>query len=253
MTKSKKLTIRLGLGTCVIAIGSMSMAILPTKVQAAVYKCTDANGAVSYNQVPCVSVTQTETVLTTKTPKKANVDCRIANNFARKIATGMRMGQGSREVFDSYGGIDALPSTSVGIISYVYSHKGNVKTGAQRITALSAARCSAGSYGPVSCEDFPYEFIAELGGCERALMNITPNPQAVAPSEKSEPQKPEGTTQALGARTIDDQAIKSDNCKNNVQAQLSELFEQMRTGQSASEQGQLEDRKKQLRQQLSGC
>jgi len=185
MTIKTVLTTHLFVGVCAIGISGAYHLALPTSVSAAVFKCTDANGNVSYNQTPCAAEEKAETLLNVKSTKKVSVDCRIANNFTRQIATRMKSGESSGAVFDSFGGIDAVPRSSVGVINYVYSHKGNVDTSTQRITALSAARCSAGSYGSVSCNDFPYDFVASLGGCERAAMTAAAGSQKTMPNNEA--------------------------------------------------------------------
>jgi len=238
---------------CAVALVCVKTLALPTKAEAAVYKCIDANNNVSYSQIPCAGEETAETVLSSRSTRNADVDCRIANNFARQITTRMRLGQSSGEVFDSYGGIDAIPRTSVGIISYVYSHKDNIDTGPQRIAALSAARCSAGSYGPVNCDDFPYNFIADLGGCEGATMKKNASSPSSTPDNKTTPVVQEGTTQALGARTSGSPKPGSADCQNDVQVQLSELFNQMHTEQQDKKQARLENRKKDLQEQLNNC
>lgn len=181
MTGNRRKKFQLVTTFSAIAFSCICTMALLSKAHATVYKCTDANNNVSYNQTPCPIEEKAEPVLTVRSKVNADseagvdadTDCRIANNFSRQIATRMRSGESSGSVFDSYGGIDAIPRTAVGIINYVYSHKNNLSTVPQRITALSAARCSAGSYGPVACDDFPYTFIAERGGCERAATNTT--------------------------------------------------------------------------------
>jgi len=258
MTCNRRITIRLVLNVCAAALICIHTLALPEKVEAAVYKCIDASGNVSYNQVPCTEESDetvlTETVLSSTSTKKSEFDCRIANNFARQITDRMRSGQSSGEIFDSYGGIDAIPRTSVGIISYVYSHKDNIGTVSQRITALSATRCSAGSYGPVNCDDFPYDFIADLGGCEKATMKTTLSSPTKTTSNQTIPPVQEGATHSLGARTSSgNKKSDSTDCQKDVQVQLSELFNQMHSEQSDYKQDLLERQKKELHEQLTNC
>jgi len=236
-----------------LIVASMSW-FTSDSAEAAVFKCVGADGEVSYNQTPCIGEEKTEKVLNTASASKTTYDCRIANNFARKTAMAMRAGQTSGGTFASYGGIDAVPSTAIGVINYVYTHKNNADTVPQRIAALSAARCSAGSYGPVGCDDFPYGFISELGGCEAATQStigIGTKPAAEAAQTTDVSQN--GSTQTLGARTAADTGLNSADCKSDVQAQLTELFAQMRSGQSASRQGELQKKKNDLSTQLSSC
>ncbi len=220
---------------------------------AAIFKCTDANGSVSYSQMPCPTTEQIQKVIASKSAKRVKVDCRIANNFARKTASQMRAGQSSGELFASYGGIDALPRTSIGVINYVYSHKDNTNTGVQRITALSAARCSAGSYGSVSCDDFPYAFISDLGGCENATRANVPSTLPIA--EKVDQPAPAADetagTAALGLRTT---ANEADNkCRTDLKSRMNDLFDEMQNSQSAESDSKLQKRQLTLSQQLNAC
>ena len=228
--------------------------LVPSKATAAIFKCVGADGEVSYNQTPCQAEQKTAKVLSVSSANKTQYDCRIANNFARRTAMGMRSGLSSGDIFDSYGGIDAIPRTAIGVINYVYSHKDNVNTGPQRIAALSAARCSSGSYGDVGCDDFPYGFISDLGGCDAATKSTMTNSKPVVAASENEPSTDHnGTTAAMGVRTATDAGTSSTDCHDQVQAQLSELFAKMRSGQSASAQGKLQDQKKSLQNQLDGC
>lgn len=220
---------------------------------AAIFKCVGADGEVSYNQTPCEPTAQTAKVLRSASTNKQAIDCRIANNFARKTAIGMHAGQSSGDVFASYGGIDAIPRTAIGVINYVYTHKENVNTNAQRIAALSAARCSGGSYGAVACEDFPYGFISELGGCEAAKGSTMGNTLPAAATNKPKETETNGATQALGVRTAAETSSTSASCQNSVQDKLNQLFVQMGAGQSANSQDALEEQKKALKKQLIDC
>ncbi len=236
--------------TALIALGS---ALSPNSALAAIYKCVEANGSTSYKQTPCAAHVQQAKLLDSVSSNREIMDCRIANNFARKTAMSMRLGQTSGNIFDSYGGIDAMPNTSIGVINYVYTHKDNVDITTDRIASLSAARCSAGSYGSVGCDDFPYSFISELGGCEKA----TSSTLASKPAE-SAPTASAVTPPALGVRTATETtSVESEsgkeNCKKDLAAQMNDLFEQMRSGQSAKQQSVLQDKKKALNTQLSGC
>lgn len=224
----------------------------PNTAKAAIYKCLGSDGEVSYNQTACPVEAEIAKLINTDSTSKANYDCRIANNFARKTALTMRSGQSSGDLFLSYGGIDAIPRTAIGVINYVYTHIGNIDTKASRVAALSAARCSAGSYGPVDCDDFPYDFIAELGGCEMAKKSMLSHSKSTTPVDSNLTEQ-NASTQAMGVRTSADAGISSDDCKSSVQTQLNELFTQMREGQSANSQSMLQAQKKQLNTQLSGC
>lgn len=247
--KYSQIAIRTAFGVCFLAFSGLATMVVPSNATAAIYKCTDGNGGVTYTQIPCAGEAQAESVLAHNSASDDSANCLIANNFANHIAVRMRAGESSGDVFDSYGGIDALPSTSVGIISYVYTHKHNTNTVPQRITALSAARCSGGSYGPVGCNDFPYQFIGELGGCDSALNGAVTKPLAAQPSADLQ----DGHAQAKGITTAENSTTQSADCQQDIQAQMNDLLGQMRAGKSADQQGQLQLRKNNLLDLKSDC
>lgn len=240
------------------------LACLSFSTHAGIYKCLDTDGNTSYSQVPC-PVEQSTAKVMNRTSASEQFDCRIANNFARRTATEMRAGQSSGDVFAAYGGIDAMPRTSVGIVNYVYTHRQNTDTSTNRITALSAARCSGGSYGSVSCDDFPYSFIAELGGCEMATQanmatHLSPSNGAAAGNAISSGYNSTQSGQqlvpaALGARTHTGGTANADTalCQQQVQRQMNELILQMGSAQSASAMDALNSKRHALSRQLSDC
>jgi len=212
-------------------------------------------GDITYSQTPCQPEQETSKVLNIASQTRSHGDCRIANNFALKTAMDMRRGMSSGDVFASYGGIDAVPNTAIGVINYVYTHKENKGTVPSRIAALSAARCSGGSYGPVSCDDFPYGFVADNGGCESAATSQGFKHQNKE-SASNQVGNIEGTAPVLGVKSASQNIAPSapqDACKNSIQAQMDELFQAMREGQSASSQNRLSQERKHLKSQLAEC
>jgi len=246
-------SLKLSFLVLVIAVG---MFITPGKTEAAVFKCVDASGSTTYSQVPCPTADETETVMSTNTSAKENLDCRIANNFARDTAGLMRRGVTSGELFSQYGGIDAMPRTSIGVVNYVYTHKNNPDISEQRIAALSAARCEGNAYGPVDCDDFPYSFVADRGGCEAAAKSLL-GPAALMAKDKAATTDTNNTNvetnHALGAKTLNDGLGSSEDCKKGVQAQLDALFAKMRSGQSAQGMDELKSERGALQAKKSGC
>jgi len=57
----------------------------------------------------------------------------------------------------------------------------------------------------------------------------------------------------LGVKTAEGRKTSGSECQQTVQTQLAELMTQMRGGQSATKQGQLEEQKKALRKQMTNC
>lgn len=237
-----------------LKLSALCLSLLaPNAAQAAIIKCIGVDGTVTYKQTSCPVEDKVQEVVKNISTNSDTYDCKIANNFARRTAMSMRAGETSGDIFDYYGGIDAMPRTSVGVVNYVYSHLGNKDTGAQRIAALSAARCSGGAYGSVSCEDFPYGFIAELGGCEAAARSTIGSKQNQMLSEQELFQE-NGSMAAMGARTTARGNTGDINCKNKVHEELAELMEQMRSsGQSASSQDNMQQERRGLMAKLRLC
>jgi hypothetical protein len=239
-------------GMCISALGVSTTTLLYSpNANAGIYKCEDGNGGITYSQMPCPATEKTADIITTKSSKSSNADCRLANSFAKKVAMDMRSGMTSGDMFAQYGGIDSIPTSAIGIINYVYTHRQNLNITTSRITALSAARCSADSYGPVACENFPFDFIDSQGGCDVAKkgglkMENTPASASVAP--QSLPVNPQAT--AIQKASTAEQKLA---CQKSVQDQMAALFEKMRTAQSASSQDGLTARKQELQDRLAGC
>jgi len=237
------------LGAIALCVSATALLYSPG-AKAGIYKCEDGNGGITYSQMPCPAEEKTTDIIATKSTKRGG-DCRLANNFAKKTALDMRSGMTSGELFAQYGGIDSIPNSAIGIINYVYTHRQNLNITSSRITALSAARCSADSYGPVECDDFPFDFIDSQGGCDAAktggLKTNSASPYTNA-TRQSLPVNP----QANAIQTVSTTEQKM-ACQKSVQDQMAAVFEQMRSAQSASSQDNLTAKKQQLRDRLAGC
>jgi len=236
----------------VIALSVYAITLLYSpEANAGIYKCEDGNGGITYSQMPCPATEKTADIITTSSSRSSNADCRLANSFAKKTAIDMRSGMSSGDTFAQYGGIDSIPNSAIGIINYVYTHRQNLNITTSRITALSAARCSADSYGPVACENFPFDFIDSQGGCEVATkggLKLKNTSASEDVASQSLPVNPHSTALQKVSTVEQKQA-----CQKSVQNQMAALFEQMRTAQSASSQDNLTAQKQQLQDRLAGC
>ena len=241
---------------------------LPVSVQAGIYKCIDASGGTTYSQTACPEQEQTANVITTYTSSVATQDCRIARNFAAQTTEQMKAGTTSGELFDQYGGIDSISGTAIAMINYVYTYKHNPRVSTDRITSLTTSRCKAGSFGEMSCERFPYSFIADLGGCDAAALpggrrmynedGYAANGYGQPPAQFQSPQAQAAanaqraaySANELPALSTTDQATM---CKHRIATQLDSIGDQMRQRQSAQQQSSLRDRQRNLRKQLKAC
>ncbi len=250
---------------CSISLLLAGMVLMPSgDARAAAYKCVDASGSTTYSQIPCEPEQETSKVLRSLSPKTITMDCRIARNFAWQTATDMRNGRSSDALFTRHGGLDSMPKTSIGVISYIFTYKANPDVSVDRITALTTARCQTGSFGPVACADFPYRFISDLGGCELASeaqdagARSTKHVSAMTGGQSGLPPARPWSSVHTGmqpdlveavANPVDSQL----RCKKRFAAQLQGVYESMRGRNSVGEQNNLQVRRTQLRKQLDKC
>ena len=111
--------------------------ILPTDSQAAVYKCVDDEGTITFSQAPCPDNPEKVNVQGVSTGSaKDDVDCRYANRFALDTAKTMRTGMESVDLFDSYGGLDSLSKGTINLINFVYRYKANSTVSSERIAGM---------------------------------------------------------------------------------------------------------------------
>lgn len=218
---------------------------------AAVYKCKNAAGAVSYSQNPCPA--KENTVRVTRTSKSAPVDCWYANKFALATAQDMQNGVASDQLFDKYGGLNALSKGTIGLINYVYSHRSNDAVSAQRVAGLATARCEARALGDVSCEALPMDFTEKFGGCGEARPEEPVAIQQATQFRSVQRQRPVASSVAGGGKSHEREEERAEKCRAKYQRQLDQIDSEMRAGYS-SRQGEIyRERRRSLRRRLSEC
>lgn len=214
--------------------------------RAEVFKCTAEDGGLTYQQTPCPE--QKVEQVATQAPVAADkgLDCSFANRFAVSTARLMRANVKSNEVFDRYGGLDALSRSSIGVINYVFSFRTSDDVTVERIAELADAKCKVGSFGDARCETLPLSFTDGIGGCDGegevqetlAAVNGEPRPFSATPPRSS----PSGRS---------DEEIQT--CKKHYRDLIDEIDAEMRGGYS-SEQGEVYRRRlRQLTQKLRAC
>ncbi len=251
-----------------LGVSALLTLSLSSPAQARVYKCIDASGGTTYSQTPCPVQDQTADVLASVQSKAKSLDCRIAQNFTRRTAGDMKNGATADQVFNQYGGIDALSGTSIALINYIFSHRQNVDTSAARITALTVSRCQVGSFGPVGCNHFPYEFIGKLGGCEAAASPQFGRQRQARADSGDFTQPPQSNAISLQQQALLEQAnnatsseqqsaalmaLRNSQCRMRVEDEMDSVLDQMRIGQSAAGQNSLREKRRNLRKQLGQC
>lgn len=240
--------------------------------QAEIFKCVAPNGDLTFSQTPCPDKDSKVTVeRTVTTSSDDEADCKLAHRFALATARQMKRGVASSTVFDRYGGLSALSRGSVSLISYVYQYRTNDDVSAERIAALSVAKCKAKSFGDVSCEQLPIAYTNSLGGCEvpeaitdamaeeRGRMEAPP-PAGVAYDQRTPPQtRSQLSAEARSRRQAQFREAKArdeaqrTSCRKRTRKQLDLIKAQLRSGYSASRGIGLRDRRRELEQQLRDC
>ena len=207
-----------------------------------IYKCTDADGNVAYLQTPCTNQEVEKVGPSAAESTREAMDCSYANRFALSTARRMRSGVRSSDLFNLYGGVDALSVGTIGVINYVYSYRTNDDVAVERIASLTQAKCRARSLGDVSCEALPLSYTESFGGCDadpEAIEIVAPPPVQQQPVQRS-------TSTSRSPEQIEE-------CKDNYRDQIDEIDAQMRRGYS-SDQGEIyRERLRTLTQQLRAC
>ncbi|MBT8067400.1 MAG: DUF4124 domain-containing protein [Gammaproteobacteria bacterium] len=236
--------------------------------QAEIFKCVAPNGELTFSQTPCPGKDSKVTVERTATTKNDDeADCKFAQRFALTTARQMKRGVTSSKVFDQYGGLSALSRGSVGLISYVYQYRTNEDVSAERVAALSVAKCKAKSFGDVSCEQLPASYTNGLGGCEMsdsivdAMMEekerfeSPPSTGAAAPSQ-SRNRVSSKTSAWQHAEYRKAQTAKEERraaCKKRIRDKIDAINAELRSGYSASRGITQRNWRRDLEQQLREC
>ncbi|MDH3273667.1 MAG: DUF4124 domain-containing protein [Gammaproteobacteria bacterium] len=216
--------------------------------RADIYKCKDANGDVMYSQTPCKKQ-KSKKIGNTASEKPEPKDCSFASRFAVTTARYMRAGSRSDEIFNRYGGLDALSKGSIGVINYVYSFRTNADVTEERIGGLAQAKCRAGSFGEVSCEALPRSFTEGLGGCDANDLVETQEPPTTIPDATEEPTGYRAAPTAGDPRSGE----LTQQCKKRNRDQIDAIDAEMRRGYSSAQGEAYRERLRVLTQRLRNC
>ncbi|MGQ7846146.1 hypothetical protein ACUNV4_16805 [Granulosicoccus sp. 3-233] len=271
--------IRLVRGVCGVAgilalqmVGSVS-----TPATAAIFKCVSASGDTTYTSAPCAHDESTRRISSSATAV-AGLDCRIARKLAFDTTRRMKQGESSESLFDTHGGMDSLSPEVMGLISYIYTFRGNEAVSAGRIATLATERCQVGSFGANvrRCETYPFEFVQQLGGCEAARGesdNIaeragtdSEQPQALpvaadepavgaaVPTRYAAPSAPTASIDDSAARAAATRAVNERaSCRQRISETIENTNGRMQNGSSTADQDRIRALHRQLRMQLARC
>lgn len=239
----------------VFAAAAVLAVIGVQSADAGIYKCTDSDGNFEYSQTPCA--TDAETVSATGGGTRGDSDskdCNYAARFAGTVAGSMKTGVGSSEVFDRYGGLDSVSDGTIGVINYVYQFRLNDEVSVERIAALTRSKCLARSLGEVSCETLPLSFTDSFGGCNREDEEETAAENQVS-EQPSTPDMPSTEQRASldDRRTPLESSSADGRCKENYEAEIDRINEQMRRGYTSAQGDAYRQQLRDLRGKISRC
>lgn len=218
--------------------------------RAAVYKCVDAEGVITYSQAPCPDNPETVTVQGVSTGSNdEDFDCRHANRFALETARQMRGGMYSSDLFDKYGGIDALSKGSINLINFVYRYQANTTVSTERIAGFATTMCESGSLAGVGCAELPVSFTDSFGGCAADIEAVAADTPVNVPQQTP----PSQATAPAPVRAADPNDTRSSDCRRQYMQKIDALDARMRSGYSSAEGERFREQRRQLRQQMSRC
>jgi len=235
----------------IVAVTAIVVLAQPADVAAAVYKCVDDEGTITFSQAPCPDNPEKVNVQGVSTGSaKDGVDCRYANRFALDTAKTMRTGMESVDLFDSYGGLDSLSKGTINLINFVYRYKANSTVSSERIAGMAQSMCQTGNIAEVSCNHLPVSFTEGLGGCgENTDFAVGDDPQmtssAPAPAPSNQAAAPAQYTSPTDPRSAE--------CRREYLQRIEALDAQMRGGYSSEQGERFREQRRQLRQQMSRC
>ena len=152
-----------------------------------VHKCADADGNIMYSQTPCAAQVSANVNMAGFSSQSTAMDCSYANRFALSTARRMRVGTGSTELFNLYGGLDELSKGTLGVINYVYSFLTSSDVSVEQIATLTEAKCQAQSLGIVNCKALPSAYTETIGGCADADETRTVGAEQEPPAVRTAP------------------------------------------------------------------
>ncbi len=143
-------------------------------VNAAVYKCKDASGNITYSQTACPHDENVDKIMNIATgSREHDVQCGMVKNFAAEVGLAVEKGMNINELAEAFGGEDQLSAKAVKIMRSVYDYQGQAFKTTEDSIAREAEICKSEQYGVPSCSDFPVSFIKQYGGCDAAGKSMT--------------------------------------------------------------------------------
>lgn len=128
------------------------------------YRCTDANGSVSYSQIPCPAGQTAAKVhgvnTTAVTDREA---CTHIRRFATESFGKLRHGKESSELIDEYGGPGYISPVTLNVVNFASGFRFNKDVSALKVGVMAYNKCSNSGFGKIQTSDLPTEILPAYG------------------------------------------------------------------------------------------
>ena len=236
---------------------ALAALLAPAAASAGIYKCTGADGSVTYSQRPCAPNAEPVAVESRRSTPAGTADCAHAAHFADSVAWLMLQGLDKDEAIDEYGGPDALSSGAARLVNYVYLYDGTNGMTRDRLTSLTRAQCESGALGDVSCANLPVSYTEAGGGCEAEFRARDAEPKVDVFARNREramarTREAAALRAAQGEKMLEEYAAREAlrKCREPIQRELNQHQMAIDLGAHPS---QRKHEMKRLRRQLAEC
>jgi hypothetical protein len=214
-----------------------------------VHRCSDADGNIMYSQTPCDAQGSANVNMAGFSSQSTELDCSYANRFALSTARRMRVGTGSTELLNLYGGLDELSKGALGVIDYVYSFLTSSDVSVEQIATLTEAKCQAQSLGIVNCTALPSTYTDTIGGCAAVDEGRAISTRQERPAVQAAP-----TSNVVRAQTKPTQTNEfTEQCQKWYRDSIDQIDAQMQRDHSSEEGEFYRKELRELTQRLREC
>ena len=234
------------------------------QASAAVYKCKDSSGGISYSQSPCTSQQSLDKVMHVTNSYDAGVECGIVRNFAAEVGLRMSEHASLKELENAFGGASELSELALKIIHSVHAFQSRPFVTVENSVHNENANCKDEIYGFPQCSDFPTDFIKIYGNCNAAAdvnlrikrINEFQNPamdQQVATNQQLESSSHTSSQLSQTAGTAPSPAQERKACLKAIDAKLRQNRESSRQALDVRGQDKLREQRRELQAARKDC
>ncbi len=166
--------------------------------EARVYRCTDANGNVSYSQAPCPADQTGAKVRGVNSARATDPEaCTHVRNFATETFRKLKNGKEPGMLIDEYGGPGYISPVTLNVINFVSGFRFNTDISSLKVGAMTYNKCSNRGFGTIQTTELPPEMLPNQDQMQEMPPSMlfptqsTPgtapyNPQAAANSNRQQ-------------------------------------------------------------------